>query len=175
MKRSTMLIVAVLGVGALILVLSLSRESKEEVLTYQSVEACTDAGVQDEATCQAEFDKAQALHEEVAPRYQTSSGCYSDYGHRRCYQPRSGSIWLPFMVGYMLAPRGGFGGIYSQPLYRPTRSPNEFSTAGGAGVGRVSADGRAQVSKSDVAQPTRARTRTVARGGFGRRSASAAG
>ncbi len=174
MKRSTILILAVVATGALIAILSLSRESKEEVLTYESVEACIAAGVQDETTCRAEFEKAEALHENVAPRFQEANGCYSEYGHERCYRSRSGGFWLPFMVGYMLAPRGGYGGIYSQPLYRPTRNPNEFFTAGGAGVGRVSADGRTQVSKSQVAQPPRARTRTVARGGFGRRSASAA-
>ena len=175
MKRSTILILAVVATGALIAILSLSRESKEEVLAYESVEACIAAGVQDEATCSTEFDKAAALHEEVAPRFQESSGCYAEYGHERCYRSRSGGFWLPFMFGYMLAPRGGgYGGIYSQPLYRPTRNPNEFFTAGGAGVGAVTANGRAQVSRSQVAEPPRARTRTVARGGFGRRSASAA-
>ena len=175
MKRSTILTMAILGAGALILALSLFGESEEEVLTYESMEACIAAGVQDESICRAEFDKAKALHEEVAPRYQTSSTCYSDFGYDRCYRQRTstGSFWLPFMVGYMLAPRGGYAGIYSQPLYRPSRNPNQFYTSGGQGVGSVSRDGRAQIAKSQTAQP-RARTRTVARGGFGSRSMSSA-
>ena len=172
MKRSTILKMAMLGAGAL--TLGACGEAKEEVLAYKSVKECVAAGVQDEATCRAEFDKAKAVHEQVAPRYQSSSSCYTDFGYDRCYQRRSsaGSIWLPFMVGYMLAPRGR-SGIYSQPLYRPSRDPGQFYTSGGVGTGQVSRDGRAQVAKSGVSQP-RARTRTVARGGFGARSRSSA-
>ena len=165
------------GAGLVVVVLFFvfRPEKKEEVLTYESAEACIAAGVQDESTCRAELDKAKVLHEEVAPRYQTSSTCYNEFGHDRCYrqQTSTGSFWLPFMVGYMLAPRG-LTGVYSQPLYRPSRDPNQFYTSGGAGVGTVSRDGRAQVSKSEVGQP-RARTRTVARGGFGARAKSAGG
>ncbi len=172
MKRSNIFKMAVLGAGAL--TLGACGEAKEEVLAYKSVEECVAAGVQDEATCRAEFDKAKARHEQVAPRYQRSSTCYSDFGYDRCYRRHTstGSIWLPFMVGYMLAPRGRVG-IYSQPLYRPSRDPGQFYTSGGVGTGQISRDGRAQVAKSQVGQP-RARTRTVARGGFGSRSRSAA-
>jgi uncharacterized protein YgiB involved in biofilm formation len=173
MKRSTIFVMALLGAGALALLFS--GESNEEVLTYESVEACIAAGVQDDSTCRAEFDKAKALQEEIAPRYQTSSTCYADFGNDRCYrrQTSTGSFWLPFMVGYMLAPRGYSGSMYSQPLYRPSGDPNRFYTSGGGRVGASSADGRARVAKSQTSQP-RARTRTVARGGFGARATSSA-
>ena len=165
---------AFVGIVAIVLFFVFRPEPKEEVLTYESVEKCVAAGVQDESTCQSEFDKAKALHEEVAPRYQLASTCREDFGGRdRCYQQQTstGSFWLPFMVGYMLAPRGSTG-VFSQPLYRPGRDANQFYTSGGVGVGTVSRDGRAQVAKSQVSQP-RARTATVARGGFGARSMSA--
>ena len=173
MKRSTVFIMAIFGAGAL--ALFFFDGSKEDVLTYESAEACIAAGVQDESTCRAEFEKAKALHEEVAPRYQTSSTCRDEFGRDRCYrqQTSTGSFWLPFMVGYMLAPRGVSAGIYSQPLYRTRSNPSRFYTSGGVGVGAVSRDGRAQVAKSQVSKP-RARTRTVARGGFGARSSSGA-
>ncbi len=173
MNRSTILILAIFGAGVLAFIFS--GESKEEVLTYGSAEACIAAGVQDESTCRAEFDKAKALHEEVAPRYQTSSTCSADFGYDRCYRQRTstGSFWLPFMVGYMLAPRGTSSAIYSQPLYRPSSDPRQFYTSGGAGVGNVSRDGRAQIVRSQTRQPS-ARTRTVARGGFGARATSSA-
>ena len=171
MKRSITFKMAMLGAGAL--TLSACGESKEEVLTYESVEACIAAGVQDDSTCRAEFDEAKALHEEVAPRYQASSTCYADFGYDRCYRSSTGAYWLPFMVGYMLAPRGSRAAIYSQPLYRPGRDPNHFYTSGGANIGNVSPTGRAQVAKSQTERP-RARTRTVARGGFGSRSMSSA-
>ena len=173
MKRSTIFVMAIFGVIALALVFS--GESEEEVLTYASVEACNAAGVQDDATCRSEFNKAKALHENVAPRYQTASTCRDEFGHDRCYrqQTSTGSFWLPFMVGYMLAPRGYAGSMYAQPLYRPSGDRNRFYTSGGGRVGSVSADGRARVAKSQTSQP-RARTRTVARGGFGARATSSA-
>lgn len=157
--------------GATALTLAGCGESKEEALTYKSVEACISAGVVEAATCRAEFTKAQRRHTEVAPRYRTSNDCNTDFGYNRCYQHRtsSGSIWLPFMVGYMLAPRGG--AVYTQPLYRPSSDPGNFYTARNKRVSRPSTTGRTQVAKSAVSRP-QARTRTVARGGFGARARS---
>jgi len=172
MKLVDKLKLAFLGAGVLGLTLYVfGEEAEEEVLTYPSVEACVKAGVTDEATCEAEFTKAQNLHNQVAPRYASSGNCYSDYGYNRCYQNRmsGGSVWLPFMMGYMLAPRGGVGFVSTQPLYRPSSNPNRFYTAANGQVGAVSANGRTQVAKSQASRPA-ARTRTVARGGFGARA-----
>ena len=125
---------------------------------------------------QAEFQKAQALHNEVAPRYARQNECYSDFGYNRCNQYRRSngtSVWLPFMMGYMLAPRGGMSIMSSQPLYRTTSDPNRYYTAGTGRVGTISGNGRSQVAKSQTRPPVR--TRTVARGGFGARARSGMG
>ena len=171
MKRSITFKMALLGASAL--TLGACGEAEEDVLTYNSLEACIAAGEQDEATCRAELEKAKKAHDKAAPRYQSSSSCYSEFGYNQCYRPSGGSYWMPFMVGYMLAPRGSIGGVYSQPLYRPARDPNNLYTSGGTSVGSASKTGRAKVAKTQTAQP-RARTRTVARGGFGSRSRSSA-
>lgn len=144
-------------------------EKQEEVLAYPSVEACIAASQQDEAVCRAEYAKAQQLHNKVAPRYSSASQCYSDFGYDRCRQS-SGSVWLPFMMGYMLAPRGGPAYISTQPLYRPSSDPNGYYTGGAGRIGRVSTSGRTKVATSAASRPA-ARTRTVARGGFGARAA----
>ena len=173
MKLADKFKLALLGAGVLGLTLYVfGEEAEEEALTYPSVEACVKAGVTDEATCKAEFTKAQNLHNQVAPRYATSGNCYSDYGYNRCYQNRmsGGSVWLPFMMGYMLAPRGGAAYISSQPLYRTSASPNRYYTGANHPVGAISANGRTQVATSKVSRPP-VRTRTVARGGFGKRAA----
>lgn len=173
MKSSSMLKYALLGGAAILLVVFIARgRAKEEVLVYDSVDACISSGQQDAAVCEAEFAKAEKLHEEVAPRYSAARDCYSEYGHDRCYRQRSTSLWLPFMVGYMLAPRGGFG--FSQPLYRPSSNPNRYYTAGKSQVGAVSASGRTKVAKSQVSKPP-VRSRTVARGGFGSRATGGRG
>ncbi len=170
MSHTKTLKLALLGGCALIL--SACGENKEEALTYASVEACTAAGVQDAATCAAEFAKAQERHNAVAPRYDRADQCYSDFGYDRCYRYRSssGSFFLPFMVGYMLAPRG-VTSVYTQPLYRPSNDTGRFYTANNRPIGAVSSSGRTLVRKSVVSKP-QARTRTVARGGFGARAVS---
>jgi uncharacterized protein YgiB involved in biofilm formation len=169
MKRKNALKLAFLGATALTLVAC--GEAEEKVLAYDSVKACIQAGQQDAAVCKSEFAKAQKLHNEVAPRYNRARDCNSDFGYNRCYQYRSGggSVWLPFMMGYMLAPRGGYGYISSQPLYRPSSNPNRFYTASNGQVGAVSANGRTQVARSKASRPA-VRTRTVSRGGFGARA-----
>ncbi len=175
MKRKNTFRFALLGATALTLVAC--GEANEDVLAYNSVEACVKAGQQDEAICESEFAKAQKLHSEVAPRYNSGNDCYSDFGYDRCYRHRrssGGSIWLPFMMGYMLAPRGGSAFISTQPLYRPTSDPNKYYTATNGRVGTVSANGRTQVAKSQVNRPPQ-RTRTVARGGFGARATGGRG
>ncbi len=144
-------------------------ERQEEVLAYSSVEACITAGEQDEAVCRSEYEKAQQLHNEVAPRYSSASQCYSDFGYDRCRRSSS-SGWMPFMMGYMLAPRGGAAYISTQPLYRPSSHPNSYYTGGAGRIGRVSTNGRTTVAVSKASRPA-VRTRTVARGGFGARAA----
>jgi len=158
--------------GATALVLSACGEAKEEALTYNSVESCIHAGIKDAKTCQVEFQNAQALHNKVAPRYARQNECFSDFGYDRCHRSSSG-FWLPFMVGYMIAPRLS-SGIYAQPLYRSTGYPNGYTTASNAPIGSVARDGRTRVAKSKLKRPP-VRTRTVARGGFGRRAYSSGG
>lgn len=167
MKPRNVFKFAFYGVTALTLVAC--AETEDEVLAYESVQACIAAGQQDEAVCRSEFAKAEKLHAEVAPRYARANQCYSDFGYNRCYRS-SGSMWLPFMMGYMLAPRGGARYISSQPLYRSSASPNRYYTASNRQIGAASASGRTRVATSKVGRPA-ARTRTVARGGFGRRAA----
>ena len=175
MKSNNYFKLSLLGATAITLVAC--GEAKNDVLAYENVEACIAAGQQDASVCEAEFASAQAMHEEVAPQYSSSNSCNTDFGYNRCYQHRNTSgtnIWLPFMMGYMLAPRGSRF-VASQPLYRQSSDPNSFYTAGAGRVGTVSSNGRAQVATSQTARPTAARTRTVGRGGFGARATGGRG
>jgi uncharacterized protein YgiB involved in biofilm formation len=158
---------AIWGVVLVLIVYWAWPEGQEEALVYESAEACIRAGESDPDMCRSEFENAKGIHESTAPRYQSVNQCQSDFGYNRCY--RSGSIWLPFMMGYMLAPRGS-SYIYSQPLYRTAGAPNSFHTASGGRIGAVSADGSTKVTKSRASRPA-ARTRTVSRSGFGARAA----
>ena len=171
MQMSTMVktgAIALVGALAIYLLVLASSEDEEQVLVYETVEDCIAGGEQDESSCRTEFEKAQKLHEEVPPRYAQESDCRATYDN--CYQRRSGgsSFFLPFMLGYMLAPRGSR--FYAtQPLYR-TSTGGGFQTAGNTRVGQVSTSGRTAVARSKATPPS-ARTRTVSRGGFGARAA----
>lgn len=160
--------IALVGAVAIYFLILASGEDEEQVLVYETVEECVASGENAESECREEFAKAEKLHEEVAPRYADESACRSRYDG--CYRRNSGgsSFFVPFMLGYMLAPRGSRF-AYTQPLYR-TPSDGRFYTAGNGRVGVASASGRASVAKSQATPPT-ARTRTVSRGGFGKRAA----
>ena len=66
--------------GATALTLVACGETEEDVLAYDSVDACVKAGQQDEAVCRAEFANAQKLHNEVAPRYDSAQESKLDFG-----------------------------------------------------------------------------------------------
>lgn len=170
MKRSRSVKLALMGAGAL--TLTACGQAKEEAAVYDSIAQCEEAGVVDAATCAAQFEQAQLVHQETAPRYAREQDCYTDFGYQRCerYRTSSGSsVFLPFMLGYMLAPRGG-SGVFTQPLYRSADDPNVYRTASNKRIGSVGAGGVTQVAKATARQP-KARTRTVSRGGFGARAA----
>ncbi len=170
MKRSHTVKLALMSASAV--VISACGQAKEEAAVYESIAQCEEAGVVDSATCTAQFEAAQAVYEETAPRYARQEDCYTDFGYRGCqgYRTSSGSsVFLPFMLGYMLAPRGG-SGVFTQPLYRSADDPNTYRTASNKRIGAINANGTTQVAKATARQPS-ARTRTVSRGGFGARAA----
>jgi len=171
MKRSTKLKLALLAATAL--TIAACGEAKEEVLAYKSVDECIKALVRDTATCEKEFAKAKEVHERTAPRYANSRSCNADFGYDRCYQHQTGtgSVWLPFMMGYMLAPRGR-STVYTQPLYRPRDDPNYWYTGRNGRIASTAPNGRATLERVWTDSPPKARTRTVSRGGFGKRSVS---
>ena len=169
MKRSRSIKLALMGAGALTLT---ACSQKEEAAVYETVEQCAEAGVFDAETCAQQFEQAQTAHLDVAPRYVRPNDCYNDFGYQQCqrYRARDGSsFFVPFMLGYMFAPRGR-SSVYTQPLYRSADDPNTFRTARNRQIASVGADGQTTVAKSTGQQP-RVRTRTVSRGGFGARAA----
>lgn len=162
--------------GATALAVAACDEPKEDVFTFKDVKSCVASGQFDEETCKAEYAKAKAQNDNVAPRFNSRHSCYSDFGHNQCYHYTSssgGSFWLPFMAGYMMAPRGHSTIVSTQPLYRPHSDAGGYYTATSTRVGSAySTSGRGQIAKSKAGPPPPARTRTVARGGFGSRATS---
>ena len=171
MKRSGNIALLLMGAAAVAWTMS-DTEEPADVAVYDSPEQCAGDGVYTEEQCQAEFATAQSEHAKVAPRYRSSGECSADFGYNQCQRAGSGGFWMPFMMGYMLAPRPGIGSVATQPLYRSADDPLRYRTAYNQSV-----NGTKGLSKvnATATKPPRMRTKTVARGGFGARAASSGG
>lgn len=167
-------------------------EKEQDVHVFHNVDECA-AYYHPPAECQAEFAKAEALHTQVAPRYQNQQECETDFGPGQCEtapeRHQSGSFFMPMMMGYMagqMMNRGNLAGgqatssqaassqttgsrgaaVPTQPLYKSRDDRSTFRTASNQAV--ATQPGAARVRPSAV-QPQRARL--VQRGGFGQQAA----
>ena len=171
MKRSGNIALLLMGAAAVAWTMTDTEESAD-VAVYDSPEQCAGDGVYTEEQCRDEFAAAKAEHAKVAPRYSSSRDCYGDFGYNQCQRVGTGGFWMPFMMGYMLAPRSGIGTVATQPLYRSSDDPSRYRTANNHAVNGTK--GLSKVSAT-ATKPPRMRTKTVARGGFGSRAASTGG
>ena len=173
MKRSGNIALLLMGVAGVAWTLT-DTEAPAEVAVYDAPEQCAADGIYSGEQCEAEFAKAKTEHANVAPRYNSNRDCFNDFGYNQCQRVSNGggSFWMPFMMGYMLAPRPGVGSVATQPLYRSTDDPSRYRTASNQAVNGTK--GLSKVSAT-ATKPPRMRTKTVARGGFGSRAARSGG
>lgn len=187
MKRSKKAALVLMAPAATLL-LAGCGEQQQEVHVFHNAEECA-AFYHPPAECQAEFERAEALHTQVAPRYQNQFECEADFGAGQCEtapeRHQSGSFFMPMMMGYMagqMMNRGNLAGgqaqstqqsaannrsaVPTQPLYKSRDDRSTFRTASNQAV--ASQPGVARVRPSAV-QPQRAQL--VRRGGFGQQAA----
>lgn len=181
--------VLTMGIMATFVAAALSgcAEDKVEILSVTSVDQCISSGV-DFMTCQAEWDKATAMHEDVAPKFDTAGGCYGEFGDTCQNRPvrnadgSTSNVWLPMMAGMMMgnmmsnSAHAGAAYANTRPLYMN----NARKTASGSYVGglvtpsgNAIAPGASRMSASAaMSTPTRAtvastKSAVSSRGGFG--------
>ncbi len=173
-----------------------SNEVPEEFATFRSVNECVTSGLFTEAECR-EFAQTAALEQ---PRFNSKEECEQKFGAGACEGPaenaaaapapssngtavqqRSGSMWMPMMMGFMAGrymgssgPMQGSQGLYGTPSQQPGSGTQTFRTATGDTVtsdakGRVTSPTSAmKQSISHNAKPITGRSGSGARGGFGR-------
>jgi uncharacterized protein YgiB involved in biofilm formation len=147
---------------------------------FGSLEQCLADGSFTEAECNGVREAAQSLHQDTAPRYDSSSVCEAQHGFGGCTQAQnsSGSFWTPFLAGFFVnqlidRATGDGWADRTRPLMRG--GDGSLYTPGGFRLGRSSEPGNFKLPKSAVdvqPAPARVQTRTsvAARGGFGARS-----
>ena len=184
MKRSQQVNLILMASAAVIpLALILADQGAEATgKAFGSLEQCLADGSFTEAECNEAREAAQSLHQDTAPRYNSSPVCEGQHGLGGCAQVQNsgGSYWTPFLAGFFvnqLIDRATSGGWVdrTRPLMRG--EDGGLYTPGGFRLGRSSDSGNFTLPKSSVdvkPAPARVQTRTsvAARGGFGSRSSS---
>lgn len=172
MKRSKAIALVMMGAG--IVVLAACEEPKVEARVYDSVSQCLNDPDADPAACEANFKHAAEQHAAVAPKYADQAACEADFGAEQCepapgQTESGGSVFMPLMMGYMMGSllSGGRSGVAAQPLYRSADDSKTYRTANNQSVG--STTGKTTVARSAAAAPA-AKPYTVSRGGFGARA-----
>lgn len=150
-----------------------SCTSEEPVTSavYKDAEECA-AFYNPPAACKEEFAKAEALHQQVAPKYQTQAECEADFGTGNCpqqpqHQASSGGFFMPMMMGFLagqMLNKNSSAKQYvpSQPLYKSRDDQSTFRTASNQPVARQTGPVNVMPSRMQVAPG-----KVVSRGGFG--------
>ena len=120
MKRSTQIGLGAAGVLLVATVWSITGDSQEEDLVYNSLSDCRAAGQLTAQQCETAFSEATAARLKDAPKFQSQSACEAQYGSNGCGSATIGGAqyFIPALAGFMLA-RGLSGGP-AQPLMPPT-------------------------------------------------------
>ncbi|MBU1435887.1 MAG: DUF1190 domain-containing protein [Gammaproteobacteria bacterium] len=187
-KRSKKAALILMVPTATLLLAGCGSEEPVQTAVYQNAEECA-AFYNPPAECQAEFAKAQQLHAQVAPKYQSKTECETDFGIGNCETPATAAVstdpnapvqqqqqassgfFMPMMMGFLagqMLNRGGAGqaapqkSVPTQPLYKSRDDQGTYRTASNQPVARKS--GVTSVMPSQM-QP-KAGT-VVRRGGFG--------
>ena len=182
--------VLTMGIMATFVAAALSgcQDDKVEVLSVSSVDQCIASGI-DFGTCQAEWDKATSMHEDVAPKFDTAGGCYSEFGDMCQNRPvtnadgSTSNVWLPMMAGMMMgnmmssnAHASAYQAANTRPLYMSGAKKNERGNYVGTFVtpsGNMISPGVSRMSPTAaMSTPTRAtvastKSAVSSRGGFG--------
>lgn len=200
MKRSNMIILGAAGVLAASALWPHSDPPEEpaDALTYDSPSDCRVGGQLTAQECEQQFREASEQVLAKAPKFESQQDCETAYGAGRCRTAtwNGASVFIPAMVGYMVARSLANGQTATQPLFPPqvaaapcpptpdpqlrpdcqprqssssNRSFGYYSTGSGGTVVRdrsATGPSNAKAPKTAVSSPP-SRPNVVSRGGFG--------
>lgn len=187
MKRSKKAAL-VLMVPATTFLLAGCVEEPEQAMVYNSPSDCSAGGFNSTEACIADYETAQAMHPQVAPKYLSQAECEIDFGAEQCEKApqqttSGGSVFMPMMMGYMMGSMlnrsqgaggqnfqqtssGGKSNIPTQPLYKSRDDRGTFRTATNKSVAKGT--GLVSVKPSQLKPQA---GQLVRRGGFGQQAA----
>ena len=150
----------------------------EGTYAFNTVSDCVNEGF-DVAVCEGEFQNALTGHATTAPRFEGREACEAAFGDGRCAsvaeptgEGASQSFFMPFLTGYLVSSAlrnvGGFGAYQAYRQSNPNYASGPvYRDRAGRNVTAVRDPATGRTLTRAVNPPTK----TVARGGFGRRGA----
>lgn len=122
MKRSEQII---LGAAGLIIVAAFwpkteTPEETTQALVFGSPTECKNSGAITATECDTQWSRAAEQQLATAPKFERSADCETTYGTGQCRESRwnGASVFVPTMVGFMLARQfGASGPQVVQPLF----------------------------------------------------------
>jgi len=142
---------------------------------FTSPAQCIEAGV-DNDICNAEYQAALSQHLRDAPKFDGLSACEAEYGAGRCMSAAreqaggsgSGSVFLPFMTGYLIS--SAVQRLTNYNSYGTYVSGGSYARPTPIFTGRNGTTYRSDPvigNQTATPRPANVNTRTVSRSGFG--------
>lgn len=144
-------------------------EPPVDAAVFENAEQC--AAFYDKTACEAELAKANELHQQMAPKYNSAAQCETDFGTGNCQQAQNSSgFFMPMMMGFLAGQLMGKSSsakkyVPTQPLYRSKDDFSTFRTGTNQPVARQTGLVQVPASRMSV-QPGQ----VVQRGGFGKQA-----
>ncbi|WP_420838761.1 DUF1190 family protein [Alteromonas lipotrueae] len=161
-----------LAIGIASVFLSACGEEKQDAQIYTSLEDCKRDFPDAVERCDAAYKTATEEAMRTSPRFNSEYDCEYEFGANQCrtVNTNSGSVFMPFMAGFMVSQLLSPNRYYSQPLYTSYSPYSSYRSRWVTADGNVfSGDIRKRNYKvgSDTLKPKPTVNRTMKRGGFG--------
>ena len=159
-----------LSLGVTAVLLSACGGNREEAIVFQTLDDCTKQYPEASEQCKTAYQGALEEAARTGPKYGSQRDCEYDFGPNQCQvvQTNSGSMFMPFMAGYMIAnilsPRPYYNPLFTS--YSPY-SPYRYRWLGADGVDFGDFKKRRYSVRKDAFDKKPAVSRTIKRGGFG--------
>jgi uncharacterized protein YgiB involved in biofilm formation len=159
-----------IAIGVTSIFLAACGSQRQDAVVYSDVQDCVNENPDAVQQCTFAYEEALREAARTAPKYNSEYDCEYEFGNNQCreLQTQSGSFFMPFMAGYMVAnilsPRP-----YYQPMFTSYSrySPYRYHWIGADGYDFGDSKRKRLKVRDSAFDKKPAVTRTISRGGFG--------
>lgn len=161
-----------LALGIASVFLAACGEQKQDAIIYTSLDDCKNDYPDAVDRCEAAYQTALNEAARTSPRFNSEYDCEYEFGPNQCREVNSGSgsVFMPFMAGFMVSQLLSPNRYYSQPMYTSFSPYSPYRSRWMSADGYVfNGDIRKRNYKvgANTFKPKPTVNRTIKRGGFG--------